>query len=191
MTAQPQPPPDQPPARVTLAQATRVWAKIGFLSFGGPAGQVALMHEELVERRKWIDEDRFLHALNYCMLLPGPEAQQLAVYIGWLMHRTAGGLIAGVLFVLPGFLGILALSMLYAGFRELTVVAALFFGLKAAVLAVVVEAVQRAQVARGFSFLLGKSDKLVSVAGPSALLGCALFALVGGASQMYTKPGSN
>ncbi len=143
MTAQPQPPPDQPPARVTLAQATRVWAKIGFLSFGGPAGQVALMHEELVERRKWIDEDRFLHALNYCMLLPGPEAQQLAVYIGWLMHRTAGGLIAGLLFVLPGFLGILALSMLYAGFRELAVVAALFFGLKAAVLAVVVEAVQR------------------------------------------------
>jgi chromate transporter len=128
---------------VSLAQALRVWAKIGLLSFGGPAGQVALMHKELVEQRKWIDEERFLHALNYCMLLPGPEAQQLATYIGWLMHKTRGGLAAGLLFVLPGFLAILALSMLYAGYRELPAIAALFFGLKAAVLAVVVEAVLR------------------------------------------------
>ena len=120
-----------------------MWAKIGLLSFGGPAGQIAMMHQELVGRRKWLDEARFLHALNYCMLLPGPEAQQLAVYIGWLMHRTAGGLVAGLLFVLPGFVAMLGLSALYAGYHELAVVDALFFGLKAAVLAIVAEAVQR------------------------------------------------
>lgn len=128
---------------MSFAEATRVWARIGLLSFGGPAGQVALMHRELVEKRKWIDDERFLHALNYCMLLPGPEATQLATYIGWLMHRTRGGVVAGALFVLPGFVAILALSALYAGFRELPAVAALFFGLKAAVLAVVVEAIVR------------------------------------------------
>jgi chromate transporter len=128
---------------VSFGEAVRVWAKIGLLSFGGPAGQVALMHQELVERRRWIDEERFLHALNYCMLLPGPEAQQLATYIGWLMHKTRGGLAAGILFVLPGFVAILLLSVLYAGFGQLPAVAALFFGLKAAVLAVVVEAVLR------------------------------------------------
>jgi chromate transporter len=128
---------------VSLGQALRVWTKIGFLSFGGPAGQIALMHSELVERRKWIDEQRFLHALNYCMLLPGPEAQQLATYIGWLMHRAPGGIAAGGLFVLPGFIAVLALSLLYALFRQQPAVAALFFGLKAAVLAVVVEAVLR------------------------------------------------
>jgi len=134
---------DTAPSRVTFRDALVVWARIGLLSFGGPAGQVALMHKELVEQRKWIDEERFLHALNYCMLLPGPEAQQLATYIGWLMHKTRGGLAAGLLFVLPGFVSILALSMLYAGFRELPAIAAVFFGLKAAVLAVVVEAVLR------------------------------------------------
>jgi chromate transporter len=134
---------DLPPERVSFAQAFRVWAKIGFLSFGGPAGQVALMHQELVEKRRWIDEERFLHALNYCMLLPGPEAQQLATYIGWLMHRTRGGLAAGLLFVVPGFVAMLGLSMLYAGFGQVPAVAALFFGLKAAVLSVVVEAVLR------------------------------------------------
>jgi chromate transporter len=128
---------------VSFGAALRVWARIGMLSFGGPAGQVALMHEELVERRRWIDEQRFLHALNYCMLLPGPEAQQLATYIGWLMHGTRGGLAAGILFVLPGFAAILALSALYAGFGQVPSVAAVFFGLKAAVLAVVVEAVLR------------------------------------------------
>ena len=92
---------------VSFAAASRVWARIGLLSFGGPAGQIALMHRELVERRRWIDEGRFLHALNYCMLLPGPEATQLAIYVGWLMHKTRGGLAAGVLFVLPGFASIL------------------------------------------------------------------------------------
>jgi chromate transporter len=136
-------PPAAVPSSVSLLEATKVWAKIGLLSFGGPAGQVALMHQELVERRRWIDEARFLHALNYCMLLPGPEAQQLATYIGWLLHKTRGGLVAGILFVLPGFASILVLSLLYTGFRELPAVAAVFFGLKAAVLAVVVEAVLR------------------------------------------------
>jgi len=130
-------------AHVSFAEAVRVWAKIGLLSFGGPAGQVALMHKELVEERRWIDEERFLHALNYCMLLPGPEAQQLATYIGWLMHKTRGGVVAGALFVLPGFFAMLGLCLLYAGFREIPAVAAVFFGLKAAVLAVVVEAVLR------------------------------------------------
>jgi chromate transporter len=131
------------PERVSFREALKVWAKIGFLSFGGPAGQIALMHQELVEKRKWIDESRFLHALNYCMLLPGPEAQQLATYIGWMMHRTRGGLAAGLLFVLPGFVMMLGLSALYAGLGEVPAIAALFFGLKAAVLAVVVEAVLR------------------------------------------------
>ncbi len=131
------------PSVPTLAEATRVWARIGLLSFGGPAGQIALMHKELVEERRWIGEQRFLHALNYCMLLPGPEAQQLATYIGWLMHRTAGGLVAGVLFVLPGALVMLGLSVLYAVYRHVPLIDAVFFGVKAAVLAVVVEAVLR------------------------------------------------
>ncbi len=131
------------PNLVSLLEAFRTWLRIGLLSFGGPAGQIALMHRILVEEKKWISEARFLHALNYCMLLPGPEAQQLAVYVGWLLHRTLGGLIAGILFVLPGALVILGLSVLYAGFREVTLVQALFFGIKAAVLAVVVEAVIR------------------------------------------------
>ena len=113
------------------------------LSFGGPAGQIAVMHRIIVDEKKWISEERFLHALNYCMLLPGPEAQQLAIYIGWLMHRTLGGLVAGVLFVLPGAVSILALSILYATYQEIGIVQAVFFGLKAAVLAIVVEAVLR------------------------------------------------
>jgi len=129
--------------QVSLGQATRVWAKIGWLGFGGPAGQIALMHRELVEKRRWISDERFLHALSYCMLLPGPEAQQLAIYIGWLMHRTLGGVIAGTLFVLPGVIVIGALSWLYATYQLLPAVTAIFFGLKAAVLAVVVEAVLR------------------------------------------------
>jgi chromate transporter len=131
------------PAVPTFAEAVKVWAKIGLLSFGGPAGQIALMHKELVEKRRWIGEQRFLHALNYCMLLPGPEAQQLATYIGWLMHRTAGGLVAGLLFVLPGAAVMLGLSILYAVYRSVPLIDAVFLGVKAAVLAVVVEAVLR------------------------------------------------
>jgi chromate transporter len=128
---------------VSFREAMIVWCRVALLSFGGPAGQIAVMHRILVEEKKWISESRFLHALNYCMLLPGPEAQQLATYIGWLLHRTAGGLVAGILFVLPGFLSILALSILYAGFQDFTLVQAIFFGIKAAVLAVVIEAVLR------------------------------------------------
>ncbi|CDX48985.1 Chromate transporter [Mesorhizobium plurifarium] len=135
--------PAEAPAMPSFREATRLWARIGLLSFGGPAGQIALMHKELVEDRRWIGEERFLHALNYCMLLPGPEAQQLAVYIGWLLHRTAGGLVAGILFVLPGALVMLCLSSFYMLYNDAPVVEALFFGVKAAVLAVVVEAVIR------------------------------------------------
>jgi chromate transporter len=128
---------------VPFSEAVKVWARVAALSFGGPAGQIAVMHRILVEEQRWLGERRFLHALNYCMLLPGPEAQQLAIYIGWLMHRTAGGLVAGALFVLPGLLAIMGLSVLYALFGQLGPVSALFFGLKAAVLVIVVQAVIR------------------------------------------------
>lgn len=131
------------PHPVPLGTAARVWAMIGCLGFGGPAGQIALMHRELVERRRWIDEARFLHALNYCMLLPGPEAQQLATYLGWLLHRTRGGLVAGALFVLPGCLAILGLAIAYVSFRDLALTGAVLFGLKAAVLGLVVDAIVR------------------------------------------------
>ena len=128
---------------IPFSEAVRVWARIAALSFGGPAGQIAVMHRILVEEKRWIGENRFLHALNYCMLLPGPEAQQLAVYVGWLLHKTKGGLVAGTLFVLPGLVAIMALSWIYAAFGNVGVVEALFFGLKAAVLAIVLEAVVR------------------------------------------------
>lgn len=131
------------PEAVTLSEAFRVWLRIAALSFGGPAGQIAVMHRILVEEKRWIGEQRFLHALNYCMLLPGPEAQQLATYIGWLLHRTRGGIVAGVLFVLPGAVSIMALSWIYVLYGRLGIVSAMFFGLKAAVLAVVLQAVVR------------------------------------------------
>jgi chromate transporter len=128
---------------IPFGDAVRVWVKVAANSFGGPAGQIAVMHRVLVEEKRWISESRFLHALNYCMLLPGPEAQQLAIYIGWLLHRTLGGIVAGTLFVLPGFFSILALSVLYASYQDTHLVQALFYGLKPAVMAVVVEAVVR------------------------------------------------
>ena len=124
-------------------EALRVWAKIGLINFGGPAGQIALMHNILVEEKRWIDETRFLHALNYCMLLPGPEAQQLATYVGWLMHGIRGGIAAGTLFVLPGFAVILALSIAYVSYGDAPLVQGLLFGLKVAVLAIVAEALLR------------------------------------------------
>lgn len=136
-------PSPRPPGPVPLSEAFRVWARIAALSFGGPAGQIAVMHRILVEEKRWLGEQRFLHALNYCMLLPGPEAQQLAIYIGWLMHRTLGGLVAGLLFVLPGFLAIMGLSILYMMLGDVGPVAAIFFGLKAAVLVIVVQAMLR------------------------------------------------
>ncbi|MBI2801040.1 MAG: chromate efflux transporter [Gammaproteobacteria bacterium] len=128
---------------VSLGEAFWVWLRIAALSFGGPAGQIAVMHRILVEEKRWIGDQRFLHALNYCMLLPGPEAQQLATYVGWLMHRTRGGLLAGGLFILPGTLSIMALSWVYALYGKVGIAAAFFFGLKAAVLAIVLEAVVR------------------------------------------------
>jgi chromate transporter len=132
-----------PPNPVSWNEAFRTWARIALLSFGGPAGQIAVMHRILVEEKRWIGETRFLHALNYCMLLPGPEAHELGIYIGWLMHRVRGGILAGVLFVLPGLVTLTALSLVYAEFGHIGIVQALFFGLKAAVLAVVLEAVVR------------------------------------------------
>jgi chromate transporter len=128
---------------VSIGEAFRVWLRVASLSFGGPAGQIAVMHRILVEEKKWVSEGRFLHALNYCMLLPGPEAQQLATYIGWLMHRTRGGIMAGGLFILPGVVALMALSIVYAEWGQNGYVAAAFFGLKAAVLAIVVDAVIR------------------------------------------------
>jgi chromate transporter len=129
-----------PARRVSFGEAFRFWVKLGFISFGGPAGQIAIMHRELVERRRWLSEERFLHALNYCMLLPGPEAQQLAIYIGWLMHRTAGGLVAGAFFVIPSVFILLALSYVYAKFGQLGAVAGVLSGFKPVVVAIVVEA---------------------------------------------------
>ncbi|HSH89659.1 MAG TPA: chromate efflux transporter [Ramlibacter sp.] len=129
--------------RVSFGEAFKFWLKLGFISFGGPAGQIAIMHRELVDQKRWISERRFLHALNYCMLLPGPEAQQLATYIGWLMHRTWGGIVAGALFVLPSLFILIALSWVYVAFGEVTWVAGLFYGIKPAVAAIVLQAVWR------------------------------------------------
>jgi len=128
---------------VSFKSAFLFWLKLGFISFGGPAGQISIMHQELVENRRWISEQRFLHALNYCMLLPGPEAQQLAIYIGWLMHRTWGGIVAGVLFVLPSLAILIALSWVYIAFGDMPLVAGLFYGIKPAVTAIVVQAAHR------------------------------------------------
>jgi chromate transporter len=132
-----------PPPPVTFAQAFWFWLKLGFMSFGGPAGQIAIMHQELVERRRWISEKRFLHALNYCMLLPGPEAQQLATYLGWLMHRTWGGIIAGLLFILPSLFLLILLSWIYLSFGQIPAVAGILYGIKPAVTAIVLFAAYR------------------------------------------------
>lgn len=134
---------DVAPRQVSFLQALKLWFKLGFLGFGGPAAQISLMHRELVEQRRWISERRFLHALNYCMLLPGPEAQQLATYMGWLMHRTRGGIAAGVLFVLPGLIFLITLSWLYIAYGHVPLIAGLFYGIKPAITAVVVHAVHR------------------------------------------------
>jgi chromate transporter len=133
----------EPAREVTFGEALKFWLKLGFISFGGPAGQIAIMHRELVEQKRWISERRFLHALNYCMLLPGPEAQQLATYIGWLMHRTWGGIVAGGLFVLPSLFILIALSWVYIVFGEVNWVAGMFYGIKPAVAAIVLQAVWR------------------------------------------------
>ena len=133
--------PNQLPAPVSLGKAFRYWLKLGFISFGGPTGQIAIMHQDLVERKRWISEKRFLHALNYCMVLPGPEAQQLATYIGWLMHRTWGGIVAGALFVLPSLFVLIALSWIYLAYGDVPAIAGVLYGIKPAVTAIVAFAV--------------------------------------------------
>ena len=135
--------PTTPPAPVSFWEAFRYWLKLGFISFGGPAGQISMMHQELVEKRRWISEHRFLHALNYCMVLPGPEAIQLAIYIGWLMHGVLGGIVAGVLFFLPALVLLISLSWIYIAFGDLPVVAGVLYGIKPAVTAIVVFAAYR------------------------------------------------
>jgi chromate transporter len=171
---------------VSFAEAFRLWLKIGLIGFGGPAGQIALMHRLLVDEKKWISESRFLHALNYCMLLPGPEAQQLATYMGWLLHRTAGGLAAGILFVLPGAVVMWGLSVLYATLHDIPFVQALFFGIKAAVLAVVVEALLRIskralknKAMYGLAGLAFIAIFFLDLPFPLIIAGAALIGLVG------------
>jgi chromate transporter len=174
--------PDYP----TLAEATRTWARVALLSFGGPAGQIAVMHRILVEEKRWIGDGRFLHALNFCMLLPGPEAQQLATYVGWLLHRTAGGVIAGTLFVLPGVVAIMALSIVYAFYGQVGWVAGVFFGVKAAVLAIVLQAVVRIgrrALRNGVLVALAAASFvaiLVGVPFPVIVLAAALIGYFGG-----------
>jgi len=175
------------PAPVTLGEAFWVWLRIAALSFGGPAGQIAVMHRILVDEKRWIGEHRFLHALNYCMLLPGPEAQQLATYIGWLMHKTRGGIVAGALFVLPGAISIMALSWIYALYGRVGIVSALFFGLKCAVLAVVLQAVVRIgsrslknNVMRGLAATAFVLIFFLGVPFPVIVLGAGLIGYFGG-----------
>lgn len=172
---------------VSLFQAFLFWLKLGFISFGGPAGQISIMHQELVERRRWISERRFLHALNYCMLLPGPEAQQLATYIGWLMHRTRGGVIAGVLFILPSLFILIALSWLYIALGDVPVVAGLFYGIKPAVTAIVLQAAQRIgsrALKNGWLWSIAAAAFVaifaLNVPFPFIVLGAALVGVVGG-----------
>ncbi|MER8974169.1 MULTISPECIES: chromate efflux transporter [unclassified Mesorhizobium] len=176
---------------ISFGEATRVWARVAALSFGGPAGQIAVMHRILVEEKRWIGETRFLHALNYCMLLPGPEAQQLAIYIGWLLHKTRGGLVAGILFVLPGVITIMALSWIYALFGHVGAIQALFFGLKAAVLAIVLEAVVRVgkralknNVMIGLAAAAFVAIFFFHVPFPLIILAAAVIGFVGGRARL-------
>jgi len=179
--------------RVTFAEAFRFWVKLGFISFGGPAGQIAIMHKELVERRRWLGEERFLHALNYCMLLPGPEAQQLAVYIGWLMHRTWGGIVAGVFFVIPSIFILLALSYVYAAYGHVPAVNGVLDGFKPVVVAIVIEALfkigKRAlkrEVHYAIAALAFGAIYFIHVPFPLIVLGAAVIGLVG----MRIAPGN-
>ena len=179
--------PTEAPQAVSFWQALKFWIKLGFISFGGPAGQIAIMHEELVVRRRWLSEKRFLHALNYCMVLPGPEAQQLATYIGWLMHKTRGGIVAGVLFVLPSLLLLIALSWIYIAYGQVAWVAGLFYGIKPAVTAIVIQAAHRiGSRALKNNFLLGIAAAsfvaifAFNVPFPLIVLAAAIIGFVGG-----------
>lgn len=171
----------------SFGEAIRVWIKIGLLSFGGPTGQIALMHRELVERKRWIGDSRFLHALNYCMLLPGPEAQQLAIYVGWLLHRTLGGLVAGILFVLPGALLLWGISFVYMSHGQVPEIEAVFYGLKAAVIGIVIAAVIRIgkkalknRVMWMVSALAFVAIRFVEVPFPLIVIGAGVVGLIGG-----------
>jgi chromate transporter len=179
---------------VDFATALRFWFKLGFINFGGPAGQIAIMHRELVEQRKWLSEERFLHALNFCMLLPGPEAQQLATYIGWLKHGIRGGIVAGVLFVLPGFFLVVAISLVYARFGGWTPLQGVLFGIKAAVLAIVIEALLRISkraLANAFSWWVAAAAFvaifLFAVPFPAIVL---VAGILGWFFQRHKKPGA-
>ena len=171
---------------VSFAEALRFWVKLGFISFGGPAGQIAIMHRELVERRRWISEERFLHALNYCMLLPGPEAQQLAIYIGWLLHRTWGGIVAGAFFVIPSIFVLLALSYVYAAHGNVPAVAGVLSGFKPIVVAIVVEAVIKigGKALKRWAHLLIAATSFISIyflhiPFPIIVLAAAIIGLLG------------
>ena len=172
---------------VPLGEALRFWAKLGFISFGGPAGQIAVLHQELVEKRRWISERRFLHALNYCMLLPGPEAQQLVTYIGWLLHRTWGGVLAGTLFILPSLFILIGLSWVYLTYGQVPWIAAIFFGIKPAVTAIVLHAAVRIgkrtihnQVLRGIAVISFLAIFILNLAFPIIILCAALIGIWGG-----------
>jgi chromate transporter len=175
------------PPHPTFREAFAYWLKLGFISFGGPAGQIAIMHQELVEKRRWISERRFLHALNYCMLLPGPEAQQLAIYIGWLLHRTWGGIVAGTLFVLPSLFILVLLSWVYLAFGDVTFVQGIFFGIKPAVVAIVVFAAWRIgsralrhAVLWGIAAISFVAIAILRLPFPVIVLGAAVLGFVGG-----------
>ncbi|WP_146012580.1 chromate transporter, partial [Janthinobacterium sp. AD80] len=176
-----------PPAAVSLRSAFWYWLKLGCVSFGGPAGQIAMMHAELVEKRRWISEQRFLHALNYCMLLPGPEATQLAIYIGWLMHRTRGGIMAGLLFLLPSLLLLIVLSWLYMAYGHVGAIAAILYGIKPAVVAIVLAAAWRLgrRTLRSPSLIAIAAMAFIGIAAlhlpfPLIVLGAALLGMAGG-----------
>ncbi len=188
------------PQAVSFREALRFWFKLGCISFGGPAGQIALMHAELVERRRWISERRFLHALNYCMLLPGPEAQQLATYIGWLMHRSWGGIVAGALFVLPSLALLIVLSWVYVRFGDMSVVAGLFYGIKPAVTALVLQAAHRIgtrALKNGWMWGIAAASFfaifVLKAPFPAIVLGAALIGALGGrlAPQVFSAGGGH
>lgn len=181
------------PATVTLSEAFRFWLKLGFISFGGPAGQIALMHTELVEKRRWISEQRFFHALNYCMLLPGPEATQLAIYIGWLMHRTWGGIIAGTLFVLPSLTVLIGLSWIYLAFGSVPAIAGVLYGIKPAMVAIVLAAAWRigSRTLKNAWLIAAAVAAFLAIAVlqlpfPLIVLSAAVFGLVGGRTMPDT-----
>ncbi|MGB1175954.1 MAG: chromate efflux transporter [Candidatus Puniceispirillaceae bacterium] len=184
--------------RVRFDQAFFVWLKISLLSFGGPAGQIAVIHRLLVDELKWVSERRFLHALNFCMLLPGPEAQQLTIYLGWLLHRVRGGVVAGVLFVLPGALIVLALSMIYVTYQQSMAVTSVFFGVKAAVLAIVATALWRLarKIVRRRILMVITTASFIATFGfgipfPLVIIGAALAALFSGASPTAENENEN